>query len=591
MPTVTAAELYFGVPITKTERAGDGSLLVHGRATDGTLDLDEQIVDPAFARKALKEWFDDWGNVRQMHSGSLPPAGVGIELDDRDDGQYLTSKVYEAGAIKQVEEGGYKAYSVGIARPRIVRDAAAPGGRIVDGIVVEVSLVDRPANPQCKFAITKGVGSGMEVIGKAVDLGKGAKAAVTKSPDRMCPTCGVEAKKSHAFCASCGKKLPAAGDDARKAATPAADQRPPVQPGETDHRLKRLHDACCAAFSVDAVKAAYPVLEKNGIATALGPGARLALWQMLNQEVQEDGGTGSESLDIHHLGEAYKHLAEFVACEAGYPVGADGDAPATVMLAAHQELHAAFAELNKDVMPSGPDASGLPTPNGQIQPGQFRRPYLAGGHMRENGTGASAPNMPSGSGNISAQDFQRPALTDGQERQSPGSGKRAAITAMQALHDRLALQLPDLCPMDLNPASVPNNDGATPQRIALGASPAVTKAVSDARKAEKKIGPADRKAKKGKRLEKALAPHLTKIAELQATVEKLSREPDPSRAAHRGTTTVTKAVDAQAQKRAADDERERVDLLRYDAIHAPDPHRRMRAQDALAAIEKAASPS
>jgi hypothetical protein len=669
MPTVTAPELYFGVPIVKTEKAADGSLLVYGKATDGSLDLDDQIVDPDFARKALKEWFSDWANVRQMHSGALPPAGIGIELDDREDGQWLTSKVYEPGAVQQVEQKGYKAYSVGIARPRIVRDAKAPGGRIVDGIVVEVSLVDRPANPSCVFALTKGVGKDMQVVAKAVEpaIGKAtptpgresdfpagtrfaytdssggkhlpihdeghvraalgrfgqtnfesgahkrraarailgaakdhgidvdegsdvARAAkkkskgadvpnVTKSDDRMCLGCGHELDDDDKFCSECGKAVPG---ESGKAARP--DSRPPMQPGETPYALRRLHDACCAAYSTDAVKAAYPVLEKNGIGAALGPGARLALWQMLNQEVQEDAGTGTEALDIHHLGEAYKHLGEFISCEAGYPAGADGDAPeeSLVMLAAHSDLHAAFAELNKDIMPTGGPDIPSAAAAGQIAPGQFRRPYIAAGHQREDGVGASAPNIPGRTHDLAATDFQRPALTDGQERQSPANAKRAPITAMQALHDRLASQFPELCPMDLHPATIPNRDSERPEPKQMGAEPTLTKAEKDAAAAEAEIAKANRKAKKRSRREKALAPAMKKIAELQATVEKLSREPDPNRAAHRGVTTATKAASPQAQKRAEDDERELREMLQEQAQHG-DPQTRLRAQDRLVA--------
>lgn len=690
MPTATAppAELYFGVPIVKTEKAEDGSLMVYGKATDATLDLDDQIIDPGFARKALKEWFSDWANVRQMHSGALPPAGIGVELDDREDGQWLTSKVYEPGAVLQVENKGYKAYSVGIARPRIVRDAQAPGGRIVDGIVVEVSLVDRPANPSCVFALTKGYGRDLQVIAKAVEpaltkaaaepdlakiaqdagltedrvawfLGKskldtkdqregakhklrdssgevkypindcsdvtdawalrgsssipkakveshirsaakklncpvpGAKEdkvtepAVTKSPDRMCPECGVEAKSKHTFCANCGKKLPAVGGDAEKAAT--SDQRPPMQPGETPYALRRLHDACCAAYSVDTLKAAYPVLEKNGIGAALGPGARLALWQMLNQEVQEDAGTGTEALDIHHLGEAYKHLGEFISYEAGYPAGGGDGAPeeSLVMLAAHSDLHAAFAELNKDIMPSGgPDIPSAASA-GQITPGQFRRPYISAGHQREDGVGASPPSIPSRTHDMAATDFRRGPLTDGQERQSPGSGKRAAISAMQALHDRIQSQFPDLCPMDLQPARVPNQDTARPEPKQMGAEPTLTKAEQDAAAAERKLRKAEKRAKRAKK--SGVATLKKQIAGLQETVERLSREPDPNRAAHRGVVTeVTKAASTQAPRREADDERELREALEAQAQHA-DPQVRLRAQDRLAALDKAAT--
>jgi len=150
---------------------------VYGRATDDSLDLDDQIVDRDFADKALKEWFADYANIRQMHAGGLPPAGVGVELETKADGQWLKSEVYEPGAVLQVDKGGFKAYSVGIAQPRIIRDVKARNGRIVGGKIVEVSLVDYPANPNCKFALTeKAAGdptSQMQILFKMVDVAKG----------------------------------------------------------------------------------------------------------------------------------------------------------------------------------------------------------------------------------------------------------------------------------------------------------------------------------------------------------------------------------------------------------------------------------
>lgn len=144
--------------------------------TDGTVDSDEQIVDPEYARKAMADWYETAANVRQMHSTNLPPAGKGIMLEHRDGdgaegGEWVRSRVVEPTAVKLCDEGVYGGYSVGIARPRIVRDARARGGRIVGGRIVEISLVDRPANYNAKFALAKADRSGrMAYVGKVVSL-------------------------------------------------------------------------------------------------------------------------------------------------------------------------------------------------------------------------------------------------------------------------------------------------------------------------------------------------------------------------------------------------------------------------------------
>jgi hypothetical protein len=50
-----------------------------------------------------------------------------------------------------------KGFSIGIKSPRVVRDTKAANGRIIDGQIVEVSLVDRPANPNCQLVLAKSV--------------------------------------------------------------------------------------------------------------------------------------------------------------------------------------------------------------------------------------------------------------------------------------------------------------------------------------------------------------------------------------------------------------------------------------------------
>lgn len=139
---------------------------MEGLATSDALDLDGQIIDKDFARNGLEKWFSDWGNVRQMHSSNLPPAGKAVEFSEVPGGFWVKSLVVEPTAQKLVREGVYSAYSVGIAKPRIVRDNIAKNGRVVGGIFSEISLVDFPANPQCKFNMAKMAATGIEILDK-----------------------------------------------------------------------------------------------------------------------------------------------------------------------------------------------------------------------------------------------------------------------------------------------------------------------------------------------------------------------------------------------------------------------------------------
>lgn len=162
-------QAFFSFPILKTEEDSDGNLIVYGKATDGSVDSDEQIVDPEWAAKAVQEWLDTGPNVRVQHNSQRDPAGVGISMETGPDGEtYVKSRVIETEAKRLVKGGALRAYSVGIARPKIVRDNVARGGRIVDGQLVEISLVDRPANKNCGIQlVTKSADGRPQWVGKA----------------------------------------------------------------------------------------------------------------------------------------------------------------------------------------------------------------------------------------------------------------------------------------------------------------------------------------------------------------------------------------------------------------------------------------
>lgn len=141
--------------IIKQEKQEDGSLLVYGKATDDSLDIDQQICDDAWLSAAMPEWFKTGGNIREQHSSIA--AGVAKEYEAKADGHYISVLVVDPVSVKKVESGVLKGFSIGIKSPRVVRDQKAANGRIIDGQIVEVSLVDRPANPNAKLMLAKSV--------------------------------------------------------------------------------------------------------------------------------------------------------------------------------------------------------------------------------------------------------------------------------------------------------------------------------------------------------------------------------------------------------------------------------------------------
>lgn len=192
---MTTAQLYR--EILKYEVQPDGTLMVYGLATDPTLDSDDQICDETWLKSAMPAWFE-YGNVREMHTGIA--AGVATELDTKGDGHWIRIHVVDPGSCAKVIAKVLKGLSVGIRNVRVVADKFAAGGRIIGGDIVEVSLVDRPANPSCILELAKAAGgivlqveNLIEKDGNTVDDCKGCGKSAALDDDKNCADCAAKA--------------------------------------------------------------------------------------------------------------------------------------------------------------------------------------------------------------------------------------------------------------------------------------------------------------------------------------------------------------------------------------------------------------
>jgi len=159
MTTLLDQDMTYGYcPIVKTEKTADG-LMVWGQAAGTGLDLDLQRFDKEYLKRAVPDWFK-WANVREQHSNIA--AGVGKELEITANGEsyMLKALVVDPVTIKKVETGVLKGFSPGVKRGKVVKSATAPNGLIVDGEMVEISLVDRPSDPVNRISICKAAGGG-----------------------------------------------------------------------------------------------------------------------------------------------------------------------------------------------------------------------------------------------------------------------------------------------------------------------------------------------------------------------------------------------------------------------------------------------
>jgi len=197
------------------KRGEDGFMYVKGLATDDTLDLDQQVCDPKWLAKAMPEWMAI-GNIREMHQSKA--VGKATEMERNGTGFVVTAKVVDKQAAQMVEEGIYTGFSVGIKGARVVKDEKAPGGRIVDGAIVEISLVDRPANPSCVVEIAKSVdgtlvkGAAVEDIEKAESPAMNAEAVMTEEPGMDKEVFDRDKPEHCHACAGTGKKTNVEGN-------------------------------------------------------------------------------------------------------------------------------------------------------------------------------------------------------------------------------------------------------------------------------------------------------------------------------------------------------------------------------------------
>ena len=193
---------YVGIGDLTFKEADDGSMFVYGLATDPTLDMDQQICDAGWLKSAMPQWFKTGANVREQHSNIA--AGVGIELNADGDKWMLKSEVVDPVTQAKVRKGVLKGYSIGIKQAQVMKSDEAPNGVIVGGNIVEVSLVDRPANPSARIEIAKSVNGELTMteIKKADDIlqeavmteGPAAEGRTPEDRNLVCTDCDGEGK-------------------------------------------------------------------------------------------------------------------------------------------------------------------------------------------------------------------------------------------------------------------------------------------------------------------------------------------------------------------------------------------------------------
>lgn len=137
--------------IAKSEKQDDGTLKVWGWASSEAVDSEGEVITADAMKGAIPEYMK-FGAVREMHDAKKA-AGTAIEATVNDEGKtWFGAHVVDPVAVKKCETGVYKGFSIG---GRVTARDEVNKNTITGLNLVEVSLVDRPANPESVFEVFK----------------------------------------------------------------------------------------------------------------------------------------------------------------------------------------------------------------------------------------------------------------------------------------------------------------------------------------------------------------------------------------------------------------------------------------------------
>lgn len=323
---------YAWAPITKTVKDDDGTLLVYGPAASSALDRDRQRLDEAWLDSAMPRWMAEGGGVREQHDAKRA-VGVGVGLSKGDDGaHYLTARIVDPVAVKKIEHGVLRGFSVGIKAPKVqMGKADAPNGLVIGGDVIEVSVVDRPANPECRFDMAKADDAGeLQLVEDAQVVEKTEEAASPQISvaDTALTELDLRDVVEKADLSAAGRRKAAASGAAMKDGsypiTTKADLRKAVKAvgrGGDDHDairrhiIKRAKALGLEAMVPDDWNPDGSITKADTVAKAEEV-LRTVRGLLPDLAKADDGEVGNESSDIDGAQQAIAAIAQLIIAEA-----------------------------------------------------------------------------------------------------------------------------------------------------------------------------------------------------------------------------------------------------------------------------------
>ena len=136
--------------ISKVNENEDGTLTVEGIASSESVDSDGEVILADAIKGSIGDYMK-FGALREMHQNIA--AGTTLSMKVADDGQtHIEALVVDPVSVKKVLAGVLKGFSIG---GKVLKRNSEKRNIIEQLKLTEVSLVDRPANPDAMITLYK----------------------------------------------------------------------------------------------------------------------------------------------------------------------------------------------------------------------------------------------------------------------------------------------------------------------------------------------------------------------------------------------------------------------------------------------------
>lgn len=180
----------FFLSLRKSEENDDGTVTVSGIASSEATDAVGEIIKADAIRDALPDYFAHGsGPLREMHQLSAAGTVDVAEVNAAGETE-ITATVVDPIAVLKIKSGVYKGFSIG--GKVLARDPT--NRKVITKLRLnEISLVDRPCNPEAVFDVWKADGAEEQSMDPTAETTDTAETTVIETPAPVAATADVPA--------------------------------------------------------------------------------------------------------------------------------------------------------------------------------------------------------------------------------------------------------------------------------------------------------------------------------------------------------------------------------------------------------------